>query len=345
MAMVRRIAAVVAIAVVGLALAACSRKITRVEVTQEPQTCFQCHSDTSTFLVAAQQQWENSKHASGETLGENNSDCKGCHTSEGFVARATGTTIPDVVNNPTSIHCFTCHAPHSNGNFRLRWTTIATLANNTTYNLNAGNLCAACHHARKNVSTYVTARTTLSTYWGPHHGPQADMLIGSNGYEYAGYTYERTTHREAVTSGGKGGCIECHMKTTLENRVGGHSFNMAFSDEGSEVEVLNTAACAPCHGTIADFSDVDGVQDEVSGLIDTLSVRLVAANLLDGTTLLPKAVTTSADSAGAVWNYLIARDDRSEGVHNAKYIEGLLNSSIQFLQGPPRGARLARAHR
>ena len=95
MAMVRRIAAVVAIAVVGLALAACSRKITRVEVTQEPQTCFQCHSDTSTFLVAAQQQWENSKHASGETLGENNSDCKGCHTSEGFVARATGTTIPD----------------------------------------------------------------------------------------------------------------------------------------------------------------------------------------------------------------------------------------------------------
>jgi hypothetical protein len=39
-----------------------------VEQTTSPQSCFECHSDTTTFLVAATAQWEHSKHASGETL-------------------------------------------------------------------------------------------------------------------------------------------------------------------------------------------------------------------------------------------------------------------------------------
>ena len=52
---------------------------------------------------------------------------------------------------------------------------------------------------------------------------------------------------------------------------------------------------------------------------------------------------TSADSAGAVWNYLIAHEDGSHGIHNAQYIMDLLNSAIQFIQtgpapGPPAAA-------
>ena len=31
---------------------------------------------------------ENSRHSTGSTLNENDSTCKGCHTSEGFIARA-----------------------------------------------------------------------------------------------------------------------------------------------------------------------------------------------------------------------------------------------------------------
>ena len=339
----RRIMALAVIAAVGLALAACSRNITRVEqVVAGPQACFECHSDTNTFLVAAVQQWEHSKHASGETLNENNGECKGCHTSEGFVARATGTTIPDVVENPTSIHCFTCHAPHTNGDFRVRWTAIATLQNGVTYDLHGGNLCVACHHSRRDIRTYVTAQTTLSTRWGPHHGPQGDMLIGSNGYEYAGYTYERSNHRSATVDG----CLDCHKKTTSQNVVGGHSFNMAYGEEGAEI--LNVAACAKCHGTITDFSDVGLgtalAQDSVDVLITDLEARLVSAKLMaDG---LPKAVKTSADSAGAVWNLLLAKEDRSHGVHNPKYIVGLLRSAIQFMQGTsPQGLTVAHAQR
>lgn len=344
MAVFKRILLLAALAALTVAQTGCTRKITRVEVVQQPQTCFTCHSDQNTMLVAATQQWEHSLHASGGTLNENDSSCKGCHTSEGFVARATGTTAPDVIDNPTSIHCFTCHAPHTNGDFGLRWTTPATLMNGTTYSLNSGNICVACHQARRDVRAYVTGRVTLSNRWGPHHSVQGDMLLGSNGYEYAGYTYSRTPHNIATTSDGKDGCLECHFKTTLQNVVGGHSFNMAYDLNGEEV--LNVAACAPCHGEIADFNDVGNVQADVTALVGDLQTRLVNAGLVDGTTGLPKSVTTNADSAGAVWNYLMVKEDRSEGVHNADYEKGLLLSAIQYIQGAatPRmlSARLAK---
>jgi hypothetical protein len=341
MGLFKRIMVLAVIAAVGLALAACSRDITRVEqVAAGPQACFECHSDTSTFLVAAVQQWEHSKHASGETLNENDGECKGCHTSEGFVARATGTTAPDVIENPTSIHCFTCHAPHTNGDFRVRWTAVATLQNGASYDLKGGNLCVACHRSRRDVSTYITAKTSMTNRFGPHHGPQGDMLIGSNGYEYAGYTYERSTHRSATVDG----CLDCHMRTTSRNVVGGHAFNMVWGEEGAEI--LNTAACAKCHGEIDDFAEVGDTfsQDSVDVLITDLEARLVAASLMANGT--PKSVKTSADSAGAVWNLLMAKEDRSHGVHNPRYIVGLLRSSIAYIKGTsPQGLTVAHVQR
>lgn len=341
----RRFSLLAALAAWTIALTGCERSINLTEVTQEPQNCFTCHSDQNTILVDAEQQWNNSRHASGSTLNENDSSCKGCHTSEGFIARATGVTPPDEIENPTAIHCFTCHAPHTNSDFRLRWTTNATLMNGTTFNLNSGNLCVACHQARRNVSTYVTGRVTMSSRWGPHHGVQGDMLLGSNGYEFAGYTYERTTHREATTAGGLDGCLECHFKATSQYVVGGHTFNMRGETSRGD-DVLNVGACEPCHGPIDDFNDVDAIQDSVDAKVALLRSRLVTAGLVDATSGLPRSVQTNADSAGAVWNYLIAGvEDRSRGVHNAKYILGLLQSAINYIQGPvPQGPALQVAH-
>jgi hypothetical protein len=327
----KRLTTFAGIAALGLGLAACSRNITRVEqVVAGPQACFECHSDANTFLVAAAQQWANSKHASGETLNEKDGECKTCHTSEGFVARASGTPLAAdyVVENPTSIHCFTCHAPHTNGDFSVRWTTDATLMNGASADLKGGNLCVACHRSRRDVRTYVKA-LTLSTRFGPHHGPQGDMLIGSNGYEYAGYEYEQTNHHSATTDG----CLDCHMKTTLQNVVGGHSFNMSYGAEGAEI--LNTAACAKCHGEIGDFAEVGGEysQASVDILVAQLEVLLVNAGFItmDGETAVPNAVAVSAGQAGAVYNLLLVKEDRSHGVHNPKYMRGLLQSSIDFM--------------
>jgi hypothetical protein len=55
---------------------------------------------------------------------------------------------------------------------------------------------------------------------------------------------------------------------------------------------------------------------------------------VDATSGLPRSVTTSADSAGAVWNYLLVEEDRSKGMHNPAYMMDLLQSAIVYIQGP-----------
>ncbi|MFQ5511008.1 MAG: hypothetical protein ACE5EO_04100 [Candidatus Krumholzibacteriia bacterium] len=318
-----------------VAIGACERQITRVEQVVTAQNCFDCHSDNNTFLVSAEQQWLNSVHASGNNIDHNDNGCQVCHTSEGFVASVTGGTVPPIVDNPTPIHCFTCHAPHTSGDFGLRVTTDAVLQNGVSFDLGAGNLCVSCHHSRQNVDTFVkTANDTViftSPYWGPHHSVQGDMLIGSNGYEYASFNYTDTGHKLFTTDG----CIDCHKDVTQNLVLGGHSFNMTFVEAADTV--MNTEACKSCHGTLPDF-DRFGVQTSVEALLATLKAQLLAANLIDaqghtvGSSTNPRVVASS-DSAGAVWNFLLVEEDRSRGVHNREYIEGLLNSSILFMQG------------
>jgi hypothetical protein len=338
--MSKRVFPLVAI-VLLIFIQACDRTVTYVQEppTQTAQNCFSCHDDQNTFLVAAEQQWSNSFHASGLNIDRGSSaGCAGCHTGDGFVQRANGETVTGH-DNPTTIHCFTCHAPHTNGNFGLRWTANATLENGASFNLGAGNLCAACHVARRNVDTYVgtsgsSSVNINSTHWGPHHGVQGDMIVGSNGYEYAGYSYEITSHRSNPNA-----CIACHKAATSNNVVGGHAFNMRGSarDEGGEFsDVLNVAACTPCHGSLSDFDyDIDGdgigAQTELLGMAAILDSLLTDANLW--TSGHPVQRVTTADSAGAVWNLLMFEEDRSWGVHNAKYLRGLLQSSINFLNG------------
>jgi hypothetical protein len=328
------------ITLAGLAGAAvlftsCDRTITRVEQVAQPLACFECHSDESTFIVAAEEQWQNSIHASSLNIHRGASaTCARCHISEGFVQFVTGEEVTGETN-PTPIHCFTCHAPHSNGDFTLRWTEDIVLENGVTADLGAGNLCAACHHARRSVDSYVgTVGTDVadinSTHWGPHYSNQADMLIGSNGYEYEGYNYRNPTHL-AVT---ENGCVHCHFDATSNSVVGGHSFNMRYvrrDEDGEESEVLNTDACEACHDINGSGFDHNGVQSTVDSLVIVLDGLLEAVNLWhDGG---PVVRETTVDSAGAVWNLLMVEDSRDHGIHNPNYTIDLLQSAIDFMNG------------
>jgi hypothetical protein len=285
-------------------LAACDRNVTYTTTEQEPATCFNCHSDENTAIVAAQLQWEHSVHGSSNNTNRSTSPCNGCHTSEGFKSRIETGEVPALVENPTAIHCFTCHA-------------------------------------RENVNTYVhtpSGNTSIaSNRWGPHHSVQGDMLFGSNGYEFAGYAYTQTEHRTATEDG----CVDCHQKFTRNSKVGGHTWNMEWTDDDGTI--LNTAACVPCHGATTTF-DLDGVQTETTALADSLKTLLVTHGYLDSATNLPKApLTLTNDQAGALWNYLLIEEDRSEGVHNRAYIQGLLKSAIEFLNANPAPSPLTRA--
>lgn len=327
-----------------LAGAACDRTITRVEETVQPSTCFECHSDVNTELIAAHQQWSNSRHASGFNIDRSSASCAGCHTSEGFVARVAGGSS-GAVDNPTVIHCFTCHAPHTRGNLSLRVTTPQKLANGFMRDIGSGNICTACHQSRQNVNTYVARDTVeLSEHWGPHHGPQGDMFNTTNGFEYSWFSYEQSLgHRNGTVDG----CLDCHFKTTENNILGGHSFNMTFTtlEEGGAVTAENPNGCnvSTCHdGGVDDFNHA-GVQANIENLVDSLQTILFNAGLVDDTghpldDVIVTSLAEPGDSAGAVWNYLIVHEDRSRGIHNPRYVTGLLESAIQFMvTGPPPG--------
>lgn len=341
-----------ALAVAVLFVAGCERKVV---VEDDDQTslasCFTCHGDQEFAMLAAKNQWERSQHASGENADRNRNydpvryqSCEKCHTNEGFIAELTGTPYPG--GEFSVIGCFTCHAPHTNGNLDLRTTAATALKNGDSYDRSESNICARCHQARENATTYIVDGVRLTTRWGPHHSNQADMLIGSNAYEYEGFTYRNSAHTNAAADG----CLNCHMAPGISNMVGGHTFRMY--DEDSQHILVSGCNTATCHNSAVSSSfnitadedydwdgNTEGVEDEITGLLDSLFVLLRAGNLITTSgSPVNNRVVALAESAGAVYNYLFVEEDRSNGIHNTEYAAGLLQSSINYLAtGDPNG--------
>jgi hypothetical protein len=359
---------VVLLAVLALAGLGCERKITgNVDVASNSSAgCFSCHSDQDIKLTVAREQYENSVHAAGENSNRNRlydpryQSCERCHTHEGFIAQVTG--VAAAGDNFSPITCFTCHKPHTSGTLERRVTEAVVLEDGISiFDRGPANLCAFCHHSRANVMTYVVDSVEISERWGPHHSVQSDMLIGANAYEYADYKYSNSWHSTGVTEG----CVECHMSKSQHESVGGHSWNMANEERHFE----NLSGCnqrgengeSVCHVSpaldslnrvaYADYDgdgDITGIQTEVHNLLDSLQNLLLTAGLLEWSGVdsqyVPDSgrVVSAADSAGALYNWLFVKEDRSLGVHNTDYAVGLLKSSINFLEfGDPSPAPAA----
>ncbi|MFT5314639.1 MAG: hypothetical protein ACI9UK_000460 [Candidatus Krumholzibacteriia bacterium] len=321
--------------IVIITTAGCTREITTVvSETPEPASCFECHSDQNTQLVAIERQWENSLHASGLNSSRSSASCSGCHTSEGFLQRVAGEETTNI-NNPTMIHCFTCHAPHTDQNFELRVDEPQMLADGTVVDIGKGNLCASCHQSRRDFDAYFSGNIN-SPYWGPHHGTQTDLLYAANAHEFDGFDYQETEWHRTLT---EDACVQCHVRTSGQNWVvGGHSFNMRAMVDGVDGEdpdeFIITDSCKECHADFGRDFDYRGAQTEIDNLVNELNALLVTAGLLDATGHPIPGDTITKDTAGALWNYLIVIEDRSRGIHNPRYAKGLLQSSIDFLSTP-----------
>ncbi|HLN87261.1 MAG TPA: hypothetical protein VK200_12385, partial [Candidatus Limnocylindrales bacterium] len=219
------------------------------------------------------------------------------------------------------------------------------------------NLCAQCHQARRTPKDEVRARNIPTDSWGAHHGPQADMLAGTNAYEFPGKKYTSSVHTALPNAN----CVTCHMtlpagRYSLAPSIGGHSFRIA--GEVHEEHRVNTAGCSNsgCHAEMKQVTDThyfdkraaadydgDGktetVQEEVIGLLD----RLINSK---GTGLLQTMKDAPYDAKGkfanaktqypietvaALYNYKFVLEDGSKGVHNTTYAVQLLMDSIKAL--------------
>lgn len=324
------------LAVMLLVIWGCERKVTNEIVYQNgglsgAEACMECHGDNDLKLVAAQAQWERSKHAeaSTSTINANVGDgaCERCHTAEGFIAFITG--VPFDSSHYSGIGCFTCHAPHSTGTLALRVEDPVTLGNSVVFDRGEANLCVTCHHSRRNVNTYVADSVKLSTHFGPHYSVQGDMLIGTGGYEYDGYTYENSPHEHVVGDG----CILCHMSPSIGVVMGGHSFAMTGLFEGEESENLVGCNAPTCHNGAVESLDYDGGQSAVEALLDSLGEELYNAGIVDDThTPIANLIIQSKDTTGALFNFKFVEEDRSDGVHNTDYAIGLLRSALNFMR-------------
>jgi len=298
--------------------------------------CGTCHS-ISTKIVAVQGQYQASTHAMGATSERGESaDCALCHTSEGFRQHVAGEEVTGAVN-PTQPNCRTCHNIHTNydeTDYDLAVTGSVDLISammdaSTTVDFGKGSVCVTCHQSQPYGYTLEVGGgdfEVTSSRFGAHHGPQGNIVAGFGAYEVSGSVSYPTS--SAHTTMIADGCVTCHMATPYGFQAGGHTMKMGYESHGALEP--NIAGCVSCHADIESF-DINGAQTEIEELLSSLLALLVK----EGATTESGSMVTGtypSDVAGAMMNYAMCLEDKSNGVHNPKYVKALLTNSIESLQ-------------
>jgi hypothetical protein len=253
-------------------------------------TCSDCHHADAT-IVAIEQQFDLSPHGFGnfEIRGPDYSggSCVTCHTHQGFVAAATGTTA-DWTNGVASLNCRTCHAVHSDvdgdgdmdiGDYALTKTEAVVLrvGGATVDFLGGGNLCAECHQARDR-SPYPSYEADLTTmfavtsgHYGIHYSSQANIYAAQLPAAIAFGATQTAPYGAHYNDGVS--CNQCHMGVGVEGLTPvpmpggtlGHNF------------AASTAVCATCHEANFDYG---GVQTDVATDVTYLAACLEAEGVV-----------------------------------------------------------------
>lgn len=288
--------------------------------------CMECH-DTDNTILAIDAQFVQSGHRLGAyvSYAGGRGSCANCHSSEGFIEYATfGEVSAATINNPSAWECKTCHQIHSTfevEDYALRMVEpVEWNISDGTADLGASsNLCGNCHQSRTaepNTAAPADSFKITSTHYGPHHGPQANLFYGMGFAEIAGSaTYP--TAGEGIHKNAS--CTMCHMGEYADN-MGGHTWK------------ANLASCQTCHAT-TDFN-YGGVQTSVEADLIVLRDKLIELGVVAGDDVdgyHPVTGTYPMLHAQAYYNWVGLYEDRSNGVHNPKYIEALIANTIEAL--------------
>ena len=321
--------------------------VTKISATLESGACAHCHYGEPDHTKKIQ--WNNSGHAN--QYYRNSSGCVRCHSGRGFIDTIEGKDV--VSTEKAAISCAVCHDPHEADNpSQLRTVEEVILTNGEVVTLGGvGKMCMNCHQSRRVAEEEVGTEPGTVRHFGPHYSTQADILMGTNMYEYDGKVKGLPSAHLNVTNA----CATCHMQEPARtdpwhNKAGRHPFKIVWyndtpDDASDDVDLVG--ACQDCHGeeiqTFADFELVDynydgvieSVQEEVHHLLDALGVLLPPVGdphfeSVDG-------VVYSVQMKKAMWNYAAAEEDHSFGMHNPRYVTAALKASINDLKDPFQG--------
>jgi len=281
-------------------------------------TCLGCHSQENWNGIETL--YDLSGHKAAENVGYagGRADCARCHSGGGFLDYLANT--PDVeaadISYPVRISCETCHGNHGSLEDSIAApirTILAVTAIEDGSSLDFGgnsNLCANCHQSRRGADYYMALDSLNgeavpagmvainSSHAGPHHGPQANTLLGKGGFGTS------ATHAHTTV-----GCVGCHMGEAGATE-GGHSFKP------------NLANCTQCHEA-KEFPNFDT-------RLAAIAEKLVEAGALGGDATEgyhPAVGIVTEAQFKAFWNYMYLYEDHSGGVHNPTYFNTLLTSA------------------
>lgn len=292
--------------------------------------CIECHN--SDQMTNIQAQFTTSVHSAGAIAVDyagGRASCAPCHSHEQFVQTMQLGGVLGDITNPSAWQCNTCHGLHEEFDgegFALR-TTDPVEANwnpeKTMDLIGNSNLCATCHQSRRPEPNLDVPGETFeieNTHYGPHHGPQANVVLGEGFAEIPGeYSYPEAGssfhHQEGAS------CVGCHMGEY--GMGGGHSW------------IPNLGACEDCHGTEMEDYNYKNFQTEIAGLLEELRDMLIDRGVVAGSEeegFHPVVGEYPMLQAQAFFNWIGLEEDRSLGAHNPNYVKALLENTIAALE-------------
>jgi len=291
-------------------------------------TCLVCHSGTN--MEQKKAEFAMSEHSVGAIAVDyagGRASCARCHSHEGFVQYATFGEVAGDITNPSAWECSTCHGLHKtfeSTDYALRLSDAVPAYYDETVIIDMGgnaNLCVNCHQSRTVEPNTASPGETFkisSTHYGPHHGPQGNVLYGVGFAEIEGsVSYPEAgsaKHMEAT-------CTGCHMADFTDGQ-GGHSY------------IPSVAACNECHDADLEDYNYGGVQTEVEELLVELRDQLMTLGVVEGDDengYEPVIGTYPMVQAQAFYNWIGLEEDRSLGAHNPQYVKALLLNSIEAM--------------
>lgn len=317
------------------------------------QACVRCHSGAgfASFLKNPKNQaaWDNQEAAIG---------CSSCHDPHSDANFAQLRVVGKPVQVPfqgakdvgLSASCETCHNNRSTGGDQYV----------------KGEPGSGTPH-------YSSAAEMLSDLGGVTYGQTVPnsphgTLVGASPLPNPAYDPKNSESAQFLysavgdTKGNvPGPCVTCHMTSGITDtkdpevyQVGDHSFNLVSPDGKLDYGT----ACKSCHGQVTDFNlkakadydgngKVEGVQDEVKGLLNVLWKQLEAKGFKKLDTgypyaTLPKDMTPQLKGAwynfryvyGVMWSAdSTGGEGKAAAIHNFKRSVSLLQLSIKDLSG------------
>jgi hypothetical protein len=303
-------------------------------------SCLACHNSDN--LESIQGQFAMSAHSAGAIAVDyagSRASCAPCHSHEQFVQYAELGSVAGDITNPTAWKCNNCHGLHETFEttdyaLRLDEPVVAAFDNSTVLDMKGnGNLCANCHQTRtpspvdeeqldRNGNVIDVAGNGLyeitSEHYGPHHGPQANLLAGVGFAEIDG-SVDYPAAGGSFHLNEQASCTGCHMGE-FGQASGGHSW----------IPSLNS--CNECHQT-EDYN-YGGRQSDVAAKLIQIREKLVEFGVIAGDEehgFHPVVNKHPLVLAQAYFNWIGILEDRSLGVHNPQYINALLINTLEAL--------------